>query len=255
MIDDPWFYVIAVPVIVLVGVSKGGFAGGLAVLGVPLLSFVVSPATAAAVLLPILVAMDVFAVAGYRKRFDPGNLRVIMPAALLGVAAGYFSYELLSEDHIKLLVGVVSLIFAVNWFRHRWLGRAVPARKPGTLRGSFFGALAGFTSFSVHAGGPPIDMYLLPQKMNKTVLVGTTVIFFAFVNFIKLVPYGALGLLSADNLRTSLALIWLAPVGIRLGMYLHKRISENGFYLFCYGLLFLTGLKLSVEGLAGVIQG
>ena len=253
MIDNPWFYVIAVPVILLVGVSKGGFAGGLGVLGVPLLSFAVSPATAAAVMLPILIAMDAFAVAGYRRQFDAANLKVIMPAATVGVIGGYFSYHLLSEAHIKLIVGAVSLVFAVNWFRHRWHGRQVPAKAPGKARGSFFGALAGFTSFSVHAGGPPIDMYLLPQRMNKTTLVGTTVIFFAFVNAIKLVPYGALGLLSLDNLRTSLALIWLAPLGIRLGMYLHNRVSEGGFYLFCYGLLFLTGVKLAIEGLAGVM--
>jgi len=111
-----------------------------------------------------------------------------------------------------------------------------------------FGAISGFTSFSVHSGGPPLDMYLLPQRLPKGVFVGTTIIFFAVANYTKLIPYAWMGLLDTTNLMTSLSLIILAPIGVRLGMLLHHRLSDGWFYWLCYCLLLVAGIKLSVDG-------
>ncbi|MFG1491460.1 sulfite exporter TauE/SafE family protein, partial [Oceanospirillum sp. HFRX-1_2] len=69
-------------------------------------------------------------------------------------------------------------------------------------------------------------------------------------NFTKLIPYAWLGLLDSTNLMTSLALLIFAPVGVYFGMYLHKRINDFWFYMACYGLLFVTGVKLIAEGIA-----
>ncbi|MEH6626913.1 MAG: sulfite exporter TauE/SafE family protein [Motiliproteus sp.] len=249
MITDPYFYLAAIPAVLIVGISKGGMGGGLGILAVPIMSLVISPFQAAAIMLPILCVMDLVGLWGFRGTYDTNNLKVILPSAVVGIGIGALSFHYLSEQHIKLLIGAIAVTFTLNyWFKKL---RKVPekATLANPVTGSFWGTLAGFTSFSVHAGGPPINIYLLPQKMDKTLFAGTTVIFFAVVNYAKLVPYAVLGLFESSNLMTSLMLVALAPVGVYLGMYLHHRIKEFWFYLICYSLLFATGVKLSYEGI------
>lgn len=253
MITDPYFYFVAIPAVLITGISKGGMGGGLAILAVPMMSLVISPVQAAAIMLPILCVMDIVGVWGFRGTYDKGNLNTILPAAAVGILIGAFSFHYLSEHHIKLLIGAIALIFTINYW-YKKIRKVETEIKPASkLRGSFWGALAGFTSFSVHAGGPPITIYMLPQKLDKTLFVGTTVIIFFAINHMKLLPYGWLGLFDSTNLMTSLALIILAPIGVFLGMYLHKRISDFWFFLICYSMLFMAGCKLMYEGLSAVI--
>jgi uncharacterized membrane protein YfcA len=113
------------------------------------------------------------------------------------------------------------------------------------------GALAGFTSFIAHAGGPPLNIYLLRRPLQRTAFVATTAVFFAVVNYVKLIPYASLGLLSADNLATSAALAIFAPVGVYLGVWLHRRISDRVFFTVVYALLFALGIKLIADGVWG----
>jgi uncharacterized membrane protein YfcA len=173
---------------------------------------------------------------------------------MLGIGVGAATYQYLSDDHIKLFVGLIALVFAMNWILQQLRDRAPEAKPVSKVAGWIYGAIAGLTSFSVHAGGPPINMYLLPQQMNKTVFVGTTAIFFTIVNYVKLVPYTWIGLLDSSNLKTSLALVILAPIGVRLGMYMHHRINERLFYWICYVLLVGAGGKLMYDGFMGLIQ-
>ncbi len=252
MITDPWFYLAAIPAVLITAISKGGMGGGAAIVAVPMMSLVISPIQAAAIMLPILCIMDIVGVWGFRGTYDKGNLKVLLPAAALGIALGTMSFHYLSEHHLKLLIGSIALIFTINYWYKRFRKVEEKVQPASTVRGTIWGTLAGFTSFSVHAGGPPISIYLLPQKLNKTLFVGTTVIIFFAINFMKIIPYSVLGLFDATNLKTSLALAALAPIGVYLGMFLHKRINDLWFYTLCYGLLFITGCKLMYEGLEGL---
>ncbi|MGB0670491.1 MAG: sulfite exporter TauE/SafE family protein, partial [Rhodospirillales bacterium] len=138
-------------------------------------------------------------------------------------------------------------LFTLNY----WLKPTVGAAKPaGIVQGSIWGAIAGFTSFGVHAGGPPVNFFLLPQRLDKSIYVGTTILMFAVVNYTKLIPYTWLGQFTVETLWTSLALSILAPIGIGIGVRLHHLIREDLFYRFCYLFLFLTGLKLVYDALA-----
>ncbi|WP_245601015.1 sulfite exporter TauE/SafE family protein [Marinobacterium jannaschii] len=247
MLTDPSFYLAAIPAVLIVGISKGGFGGGLALVAVPMLALVIAPTQAAAIMLPILCLMDLVAMWGFRGRFDRNNLKILLPAAALGITLGALSFHQLSEDHLKLLIGGVTLSFCLNTFWQA-LNKQLPEAKPASPgRGSFWGLLAGFTSFSVHAGGPPLNFYLLPQRLEKSLFAGTTVLFFAAINYMKLIPYGMLGLLQPGNITTSLVLMPLAAFGVWLGIKLHSRVDETLFYRFCYGFLFLTGCKLCWE--------
>lgn len=245
MIDDPWFYAAAVPAVLLAAINKAGFASGLGVLSVPLLALTVPPLQAAAILLPVMCAMDAFAVWAYRSRFDPVNLRILVPAGVIGVGAGWLTAGLLSSQGIKFLVGTIAVWFTV----HYWLGprRARPG-PPRRATGAACGAIAAYTSFLAHAGGPPLSMYLLPQRLAPALYVGTSVMYWAAINLLKLVPYAALGQFDARNLLTSAVLLPLAPLGVRIGVWANRALDPLWFYRVCYALTFAVGAKLAWDG-------
>jgi len=258
MIADIWFYALAVPAVLIAGISKGGFGSGLVVMAVPLMALVVPPPQAAAVMLPILVAMDLTAFWTYRKSFDRGHLKVVLPASVIGIAIGWATFGFLNAAAVRLLVGVLAVTFPLGY----WLKLkppAIPAIPAGSARlwgglwGGLWGAISGFTSFVAHAGGPPVLVYLLPQKLEKRLFVGTLVVFFMVVNGLKLIPYGQLGQFHAGNLLTSAVLLPLAPLGIWLGLWMQNRIPDRAFYGVCYVLLFSTGVKLCWDGVAGMV--
>ena len=234
MITDPWFYAAAVPAVLLIGFSKGGFGGGLGTLAVPLLALVISPVQAAGILLPILCLMDLFSLWAFRRLWVWSELRVLLPASLVGIAVGTLLFEALSPAIIRLLVGAVALLFTAHYLYSRQSnGRSAPD----------FPRAAG-----IAAGG--VNMYLLRRPLDRTDFVATTVLFFTVVNYTKLIPYAWLGQLAPGNLLTSLVLAPLAPVGVFAGVYLHKRVSDRFFFGVVYVLLAAVGVKLIWDGLA-----
>ncbi len=248
LIDDPWFYLTATLAVLILGIAKGGLAGGLGLVAVPLMSLTVAPARAAAILLPILMLMDVTALRTYWGQWDRENLVTMIPGAVLGTAIGFATFELLSSDHLKVMVGFIAFAFALRW----WLARAAgPARKASMGSGTFWSTLSGFTSFSVHAGGPPIHIYLLPQQLGKATFQATTVAFFFGINWLKIGPYAWLGQLDVSNLATSMILAPLAPIGILVGARLHHRIDEAAFFKVVYASLLVLGVKLMHDGMLG----
>jgi hypothetical protein len=250
LISEPLFYLLAVPVVLIVGISKGGFGGGVGMLAVPVLSFAVPLPRAAAVLLPILCVMDLFAVAAYRGEFSRPDLEKLLPGALAGIAVGALAFGAFDERWLRVVVGVIAVAFSADWVLGLSRGQTRgEGRAPGTWAGVVWGSVAGFTSTLAHAGGPPVSVYLLPRRLHPTLYVGTTVVVFTIINYVKLVPYAWLGQLRAENLATSLVLLPLAPIGVRLGRWLHDRVDEVWFYRVVYGLLLVTGLKLVAEAL------
>jgi hypothetical protein len=251
LIADPFFYAVAVPAVLVTGVAKGGFGAGLGILAVPMMALAVLPLQAAAIMLPILCVMDIFGLHAWRGRWDRGAMRVLLPGALVGIGLGTLSAGALRPEHIRLIVGVVAVVFALNY----WLGGGgmAAARPPNAAKGLLWSTVSGFTSFVAHAGGPPLSVYLLPLRLEKSLFVGTSTVFFAAVNYIKLVPYAALGQFSAENLGTALALVPLAPVGIRLGVWLNRRLPPATFYRWSYVLVFAVGLKLVWDGAGALL--
>jgi uncharacterized membrane protein YfcA len=245
------FYPVAVLAILLTGVAKGGFGAGAGGIAVPLMSIYIAPPEAAGIMLPILCAMDLFGVHAYRGRWSREHLRAMLPGAIAGIAIGAVAFGTLPVNAIRLILGVISVVFAVNQgfaLTERLAERLARERgRPGPMAGAFWGALSGFTSTLAHAGGPPFAVYMLPQRLDKSLLVGTSVVFFMVVNYVKLVPYGLLGQLNPGNLAAALLFAPLAPLGIWLGVWLHRRISEQAFYNVSYALLFVLGVKLIVD--------
>lgn len=253
IVANPWFYVAAVPSILLIGISKGGLGSGAGTVAVPVLTLVIGPVQAAAILLPILCLMDAIGIHRYWRVWSVPNLRILLPAGILGVGVGWATAEYMSEDFIRLVIGVIAVLFTLHRFVSARMGRTRPPEPPNTLKGLFWGTLTGFTSFIAHAGGPPKNIYLLPQRLDRSVFVGTSVVMFIIINYVKLVPYWFLGQFDATNLATSLVLLPAAPAGMALGFWLHRVVSEDLFYRITYTLLFVAGVKLLWDGMRGVL--
>ncbi len=250
MIADPFFYLAAVPAVLLYGISKGGFAGGFGIVAVPLIALIVSPAQAAAIMLPILLVMDLGAMWAYRASWDRSLMKVILPAGLAGTLIGTLTFRLLSVHALKLLLGLIAIGFLV----HR-LGRGRLAAQPAprsTVKGVFWATVSGITSFVAHSGGAPLSVYVLPLRLPPALLIGTTAFFFAALNWAKVVPYWWLGLFSAENLATAAALAPLGLLGVWAGVWVRKRIGEALFYRIVYGFLLATGAKLLYDGARGL---
>ena len=249
MIADPFFYALAIPAILVIGLSKGGFLGGIAMIGVPVLALAISPVKAAAILLPVLIVMDVIGVWAYRHSFDKKNLLMLVPGALIGVFIGWLTAAYVSEAHVRLIVGLIALSFTLD----HWLGIR-PHRQAGPHLGkaTFWGSVAGFTSFVSHSGAPPAAMYLLPQRLGSMIYAGTYVMLFAVINLVKVPPYFLLGQFSPENLATTAILLPLAPVGSLAGVWLVKKVPQEPFYRIAYACLFIVSVKLVWDGARAV---
>jgi len=251
MIADPVFYALAVPAVLMVGISKGGFAGGIGLIAVPMMALVIPPVQAAGIMLPILIAMDLMSAWAYRTKWDKTNLFILLPGAVIGIAFGTATAHFVSDDAVRLIIGSVAVLFTLHyWFRG---GEARAATGPNRIKGTLWGTVGGYTSFVAHAGSPPFQVYMLPQKLDKTIYVGTSVMFFTVVNWVKLPAYAWLGQLAPGNLMTSAVLLPLAPIGVLLGIWLHNIIPEKPFYRVIYTMIFIVGLKLLWDGASGAV--
>ena len=246
MIQDPIFYLLAAPAVVLLGFSKGGLAG-VGSLALPLMALVIDPVQAAAILLPILIAQDIVGVWSFRRHLDWYVLGWTLPGATLGIVIGYLFAARVSAPGVMALVGAISIAFGAY---RLWLGRrATPttgASSPGWV-GGLAGVASGFTSQIAHAGAPPFQLWVLPRRLPRDMLVGTWAVYFAALNWIKVPAFAALGQFSATNMLTAAALLPLAVGSTFAGVWLVRRVDGERFYTIIYWLMILVGLILIGE--------
>jgi len=262
MITDPLFYVAAVPAVTLAGLSKGGFGGAFGFAAVPLMALVISPVQAAGLMLPILIVMDVVAVAAYRRRFDRSVVVALLPAGLFGTFLGWLTASVVPEDAVRVVVGTIALAFLARlWLFERRRKRADPsaagfaaaAKAPSFLSAQIWGSLAGYTSFVAHAGGPPYQTYVVPLRLDPVMYAGSSAIFFAILNAVKVVPYAALGQFGTGTLATAAVLAPLAVVSTFVGVRIVRVIDERAFYRILVWSILAVAVKLVWDGVAGLV--
>lgn len=241
LITDPFFYAVSIPSVLLLGVSKSGFGAGFGSLAVPMMALAVTVPQAAAILMPVLLVMDLLGMAAFRKDVDRALLKFLLPFGLAGIALGTLLFRVLDARVVAGVVGLVTLLFLAQ--RLLFPPRADSPPPPKWL-GALLTATSGFTSFIAHAGGPPINAYVIPLKLRPVLFTGTMAFFFFFINLSKWVPYAWLGLLDWRNMATSLALLPFAPIGVWVGVRIAHRINQVLFYRMVYAGMFLTAVKL-----------
>jgi uncharacterized membrane protein YfcA len=243
MLSDPIFYLLAIPAVLLLGLAKGGFAG-VGAMALPLLALRISPVQAAAILLPVLVVQDAVGVWAFRKNWDREILVLMVPSAIVGIIAAYLLAAKVSSTVVLATLGAISIVFACY---RLWLSRGghvpVSSNAPRAL-GVVLGIASGFTSQVAHAGQPPFQMWVLPKGLSPPVLVGTTAIFFATLNVLKIPAYLALGQFTHENLIVAAVLTPLAIVSTLLGVWLVRRVNAGRFMLIIYVLMIVVGAEL-----------
>jgi uncharacterized protein len=246
VITEPFFYAVAVPAVLLMGLAKSGFLGGFGALAVPLMALAVPVPQAAAVMLPLLMVMDAAGLQQLWRQRHAELLRWMIPAGLLGTAVGAALFNALSAKTVAAVVGGLTLLFLAQ----RLL---FPPRREGALPSRLWGwvciTTAGFTSFVAHAGGPPTSAYMLPLRLQPLVYTATVAVLFAVINASKWLPYAWLGLIDWQNMATALVLLPLAPIGVWAGVWLTRRIEPTWFYRVAYAGMAATGCKLLWDGL------
>jgi uncharacterized membrane protein YfcA len=253
IITDPLFYVLAIPAVIALGLSKGGFQGA-GQMATPLLALVMPPLEAAAIFLPIMLIQDANALWVYRKEWNGRILAIMLPGAVIGVGAAGFLAAYISDDAVRIFVALITIAFVL----YSWLGAArlaAEAKPAGVPAGLFWGAFSGFTSTICQAGGPPYQMYVFSHHLTKMVFVSTTAFYLAAVNGMKVVPYVALGQFSTKGLGTSLALFPLALAANQLGFWLVRRTPQEMFYKIVLIIMFVLSLALLYAGVRGLWHG
>lgn len=249
MITEWAFYLTAIPAVLIYGIGKGGLGGALGVIAVPLMTMTVSPLKAAAILLPILCVMDIFAVKQHYLNMDRAVVKRMLPGALLGVAIAGLFLSVTPVGVLKVLIGGLSLLFCFQYM----LKRESAGRKPGRLSAWLWSFLSGFSSTAIHAGGGPASIYLLPLRLEKVTLIATMAVLFGILNLVKLLPFALLGEFNQTNLLTALVLMPLAPVGVKVGVWMLHRVSQRWVYRLCYLFLLISGIRLFVDGIGAVV--
>ena len=246
LITDPYFYAVTIPAVLLLGVSKSGFGAGFGSLAVPMMALAVTVPQAAAILMPVLLVMDLLGMAAFREDFDLQLLKFLVPCGLVGIVIGALLFRLFDAQTVAGIVGGFTLLFLAQ----RLLFPPKPdSAPPPRWLGAILTATSGFTSFIAHAGGPPINAYVIPLKLSPVKFTATMAFFFFVINLSKWIPYGLLGLLDTRNMATSLVLLPLAPIGVFIGVRLARRIDPVLFYRLVYLGMLLTGVKLVWDAL------
>lgn len=246
LITDPVFYLVAIPAVLLLGISKSGFGAGFGSLAVPMMALAVTVPQAAAILMPVLLVMDLLGMAAFRNNVDRRLLKFLLPFGLVGIVIGTLLFKMLDARVVAGIVGAFTLVFLAQRLLFPPRPDSVP---PPRWVGALLTAASGFTSFVAHAGGPPINAYIIPMRLSPLLFTGTMAFFFFFINIAKWVPYAWLGLLDLRNMTTSLVLLPFAPIGVWVGVRIAHRIKPKLFYRLIYAGMLLTGIKLLWDAL------
>ena len=250
MIIDPLFYAMAIPSVILIGLSKGGLTG-IGALAVPLMAIVASPLQAAAVLMPILLILDLVAVWTYRKTYDKKTLIITIPASILGILIGYILVSQINPNWIRVIIGFIAISFTISYWRSK---NETKPKGHSLSRGTIWGGITGFTSFVTLTGAPPYQMYLLPLRLVQKTYAGTFMIFFWMNNILKIVPFMMLGQMNKSTLITSSILFPISLIFAFIGIWIVKKLPTKIFYEIIYILLFLVSIKLIIDGISNILS-
>lgn len=230
-------------VALLVGFSKGGLGGPVPVsLTAPLLSTMMPVQQAVILVLPLLIFADLFALYFYWRKWDMARIRLLLPAAVVGVLLGSLMLAVLPGVVLRRLVGAFTLIAV--------LYKLVSARlrgftyTPRPWHGLLAGWASGFASSLANAGAPPFTAYMLLQpNMNPISFIGTTTLFFAIVNALKIPGNLAVGV----DWSLMANIVWvlpLVPLGVWVGRFILMRMNARLFEAIMVIGLFLMSLWL-----------
>lgn len=230
--------------VLLIGLSKAGFGGGLGMLTTPLCVMAFGPTMGIGILLPLLCAGDAFSLWHYWKKWEMKNLRLMIVGIVVGVAIGAQLFRRFSPAELNFIIGLMAVLFVLFQIGKRLLSATLTPFVPRQPYGWMAGVGAGLTSTFAHGAGPVVTAFLLPQRLPKEIFTGTNVLIFTCINWIKVPFFLYAGMIQPPSLRVSAVFFPLVPLGVWLGVWLNRHIPDKWFPPIVYALTFITGIEL-----------
>jgi hypothetical protein len=238
---------VAVLAVLVIGISKAGFGGALGLISTPLCVLAFGPRDAIGILLPLLCAGDAFSLYPYWRKWDSKNLKYLLPGVVAGVLVGVQLIGRFSARELNIAIGSLAVVFVLFQLARDRILRAEGTFSPNHAVGIPFGIAAGITSTFAHGAGPVVTMFLVPQRLPKEVFVGTMVLIFTWVNWIKMPFFIGSSIIDAHTFKLSLLFLPLIPLGVWLGVLMNRKFSESSFLWIIYVITLLAGLQLILD--------
>jgi uncharacterized membrane protein YfcA len=250
MTDSLFLYLVICAVAFMIAFMKGAFGGGLAVIGIPLLSLVMPPLEAGALLAPLLVVMDMFALRYWSvQTWSKPDLAVLVPSMVVGVGGGALMVSVLSAGWVGLAIALTSLAFSLMYFAG---GVRRSMITPSWWMGFLAGSASGCATMIANAGGPPLAMYLLSRNLSKTIYTGTASIVAASGNILKLLPWLLIAQLDVAFLWKIVMAVPFIAFGVFCGFRLNQKLDQHRLFAICHALLILLSIKMLVAALVAL---
>ena len=242
-----WLTLSLISVAVLfMGIGKAGFGGGVGLVSPPLMAMAIPVTLMLPLMLPLLMACDVFSIWSWRGKWDLRQFWILLPGTVVGVGVGTLLLTSIPEPQLKAGLGALAIGFVVIQLVRQRCEDEESAYVPKLWHGLVAGCLGAFCSVLAHAAGPIITLYLLPQGLGKERFVATTVIYYTALNWIKVPSYIGAGILTVPVLLSALWLFPLIPLGVWAGVRLNKLVPEKLFNNVVYAIVVVTGVKLLI---------
>ena len=196
--------------------------------------------------MPMLIVCDAIAAFLNRKYYDHGAVWSIAPFSLLGVIAGTILFKFINLSLISVFIGSISLAYVIsNYLLTKSKIKKVPFYGSKTI----WGTLAGFTSFVLHSGGLPMNIYFMSIYDRKVQFVAGLVFSMALINLFKLIPYFYLEILNLESLLSYLLFSPVAVIGVVLGHWMNSKLSDKSFFAIINFFIVVASLRLIYLGI------
>jgi len=197
----------------------------------------------------MLIICDAIAAFLNRKYYDHSAVWSIAPFSLLGVIAGTILFKFINLSLISIFIGSISLAYVVfNYLLTKSKIKKIPFYGSKTI----WGTLAGFTSFVLHSGGLPMNIYFMSIYDRKVQFVAGLVFSMALINLFKLIPYFYLDILSFKSLLSYLLFSPIAVIGVILGHWMNSKLSDKSFFTIINFFIVVASLRLIYLGIVSL---
>jgi len=221
----------------LLGMGKSGLKGLGAVI-VTIMAIVFGGKESTGVLIPMMIAADVFAVIYYHRHTQWYFLKKLLPMMVLGVLIGVWWGGSISELLFKRIMAIIILISVLAMI---WMDRSRNIKIPkNPLFSSSMGLLAGVTSMIGNLAGAFTSVYLLAMRLPKNEFIGTAAWLFFIINVFKL-PFHIYSweTVTSETLKINLLLSPAIALGFFSGVRVVKLINNDLYRKF---ILVVTGV-------------
>ncbi len=222
----------------MVGFSKTGVSG-MIMLVIPILASLFGGRESTGILLPLLIAGDIFAVLYYHRHAEWHNIRRLVPWAFVGLIAGIVVGSFINDIQFKALIGaIVILCLGILLYTEKKGKNMTVPEKPWLF--ALTGIAAGFASMIGNAAGPIFSVYLLARGFKKYDFMGTTAWFFLIINLSKIpLQVFVWHNVTAKSFLMAALMLPAIALGAFIGSFVIKKINEK---YFRYIIIVLTAI-------------